>query len=82
MATNPTKPRRWPVNAEATRKQTIDLADAALSLLQDARTKVDKRDHPMLVQLDLADAMRYLADIKRIMAEARRAADHTLRLWG
>jgi hypothetical protein len=46
-----------------------------LSLLQDARTKVDKRDHPMLVQLDLADAMRYLADIKRIMAEARNGVE-------
>jgi hypothetical protein len=71
MATRPTKPRRWPVNAEATRKQTIDLADAALSLLADARAKVSKRDHPALITLDIADAMRYLADIKRIMAEAR-----------
>lgn len=71
MATRPTKPRRWPVNAEATRKQTIDFADAALDLLSDARAKVDKRDHPTLIALDIADAMRYLADIKRIMAEAR-----------
>jgi hypothetical protein len=75
MATRPTKPRRWPINAEATRKQTIEFADAALSLLHDARRKVDGRDHPMLVQLDLADAMRYLADIKRIMAEARNGID-------
>jgi hypothetical protein len=73
--TRPTTRRRWPVNAEATRKQTIDFADAALSLLQDARKKVDNREHPMLVQLDLADAMRYLADIKRIMAEARNGVE-------
>jgi len=32
---------------------------------------VDKRDHPALVALDLADAMRYLADIKRMMVEAK-----------
>lgn len=63
--------RRWPQNAESARKQTIELADAALGLLQDARAKVDKRDHPALVALDLADAMRYLADIKRLMVEAR-----------
>jgi hypothetical protein len=47
------------------------LADAALDLLHDARTKVDKRDHPALIALDLADSMRYLADIKRILTEAR-----------
>lgn len=63
--------RRWPQNAEQSRKQTIELADAALSLLHDARSKLDKRDHPALIGLDLADAMRYLADIKRILAEAR-----------
>jgi hypothetical protein len=32
---------------------------------------VDKRDHPALIALDLADAMRYLADIKRLMVEAK-----------
>lgn len=63
--------RRWPQNAEQSRRQTIELADAALSLLQDARAKLDKRDHPALIALDLADAMRYLSDIKRMMVEAR-----------
>lgn len=63
--------RRWPSNAEQSRKQTIELADAALDLLQDARAKVDKGDHRMLVALDIADAMRYLADIKRLMVEAK-----------
>lgn len=67
--------RRWPQNAEQSRKQTIELADAALDLLRDARAKVDKRDHPALVALDLADAMRYLADIKRLMVEARIGTD-------
>jgi len=41
-----------------------------LILLEDARTKVTKREHPMLVQLDLADAMRYAESIKRLMVEA------------
>jgi hypothetical protein len=40
-------------------------------LLHDARAKVDKRDHPALIALDIADAMRYLADIKRLMVEAK-----------
>jgi len=63
--------RRWPQNAEASRTQTIELASAALGLLDDARAKVEKRDHPALVALDIADAMRYLSDIKRLMVEAR-----------
>jgi hypothetical protein len=67
--------RRWPQNAEQSRKQTIELADSALSLLHDARAKVDKRDHPALIALDLADAMRYLADIKRLMTEAKIGID-------
>jgi hypothetical protein len=41
-----------------------------LSLLEDARAKVEQRDHPMLVQLDIADAMRYAETIKRLMIEA------------
>ena len=75
MATRPTTQRRWPANAEHSRKQTIELADAALSLLHDARAKLDRRDHPALIALDLADAMRYLADIKRILSEARIGVD-------
>lgn len=68
--TRPTGPRRWPTSQEQRRKQTIELADAVLSLLEDARSKVEKRSHPMLVQLDLADAMRYAETIKRLMTEA------------
>ena len=71
MATRPTTQRRWPPNAERSRKTTLELADAALSLLDDARAKVEKRDHPALIALDIADAMRYLTDIKRLMTEAR-----------
>ncbi len=63
------------MNAEASRKQTIELATGALSLLEDAREKVGKRDHPALIALDIADAMRYLSDIKRLMAEARNGVD-------
>jgi hypothetical protein len=40
-------------------------------LLEDARSKVEKRDYPALIALDIADAMRYLADIKRLMVEAK-----------
>ena len=75
MATRPTTQRRWPANAEQSRRQTIELASAALHLLDDARAKVEKRDHPALIALDIADAMRYLADIKRLMVEARIGID-------
>lgn len=81
--------RRWPANAEASRKQTIDLADGALALLNDARKKLDeqrekiaKRDHPMLTALDnaeaardIADAMRYVESIKRVLTEAKIGVD-------
>lgn len=63
------------MNAESTRKQTIELATAAIDLLSDARIKLDKRDHPALIALDIADAMRYITDIKRIMAEAKNGVD-------
>ncbi len=46
------------------------MADAVLSLLDDARDKLTRREHPMLVQLDIADAMRYAETIKRLMIEA------------
>jgi hypothetical protein len=75
MATRPTVQRRWPANANHARVQTIELADAALGLLEDARSKAEKRDHPALIQLDIADAMRYLADIKRLMVEAKVGVD-------
>lgn len=63
--------RRWPINAEAARKMTIENAQAARSLLTEAREKLRKRDHPTLIALDIADAMTYLADIERLMTEAK-----------
>lgn len=63
--------RRWPVNAEDARKQTIDSARNARSLLNDARAKLYKQAHPAEIALDIADAMTYLADIERMMTEAK-----------
>lgn len=74
METRGTRPKTqqiWPRNQEHRRQRTIELADDALSLLEEAREKIGKRDHPALVALDIADAMRYLTDIKRLMAEAK-----------
>jgi len=67
--------RRWPYNAEETRRQTIEKARFARSLLSDARKKLDKRDHPAEIALDIADAMTYLADIERMMTEAKVGID-------
>lgn len=63
--------KRWPVNAEEARRETIRSARNARSLLNDARAKLDKRDHPAEIALDIADAMTYLADIERMMTEAK-----------
>ena len=51
------------------------MAEYALSLLSEARTKLDNREHPALIKLDIADAMRYLADIKVVMYEAKNGFD-------
>lgn len=67
--------KRWPANAEDARKQTIKNAQHARSLLLDARKKLDKRDHPAEIALDIADAMTYLADIERMMTEAKVGID-------
>ena len=67
--------RRWPSNAEDARRQTIENARNARSLLNDARAKVDKRAHPAEIALDIADAMTYLADIERMMTEAKVGID-------
>ena len=75
MATRPKIPARWPISQERRRTQTIELAEYALSLLSEARTKLDNREHPALIKLDIADAMRYLADIKVVMYEAKNGFD-------
>lgn len=67
--------RRWPANAEDTRKQTIKSAQHARSLLNDARAKLYKQAHPAEIALDIADAMTYLADIERMMTEAKVGID-------
>lgn len=67
--------KRWPANAEDARKETIKAARYARSLLNDAREKVDKRAHPAEIALDIADAVAYLADIERMMTEAKVGID-------
>lgn len=67
--------RRWPANAEDARRQTIESAKNARSLLNDARKKLDRRGHPAEIALDIADAMTYLADIERMMTEAKIGID-------
>jgi hypothetical protein len=67
--------RRWPANAEEARKRTIESARDARSLLNDARRKLYKQDHPAEIALDIADAMTYLADIERMMTEAKVGID-------
>src|SRR5262245_40563166 len=63
--------RRWPRNAESARLTTIDHCDAALALLDEARAKLAKRDHPAITALDIADAAYLILDIKRLMTEAK-----------
>lgn len=67
--------RRWPANAEDARRQTIENARNARSLLNDARAKLYKQQHPAEIALDIADAMTYLADIERMMTEAKVGID-------
>lgn len=71
MATKPTAPQRWPRNADRARKLTIEHADAALLLLDDALDKLGKRAHPAETALDIASAARYLEIIKRLMTEVK-----------
>lgn len=71
MATKPTGPQRWPRNADAARRLTIDHCDAALTLLDDALDKLAQRAHPAETALDITSAARYLEIIKRLMTEVR-----------
>lgn len=75
MTTRPAVQKRWPQNAEAARKKTIEHADAARLLLEDAREKIKRREHPALVQLDIADAMAYLAKIEQLMKDAKEGVE-------
>ncbi len=65
--------QRWPYGAEAHRKLTIDHAEAALQLLDEARSEL--RRNPLLAELKMADAMRALESIRRVMIEARNGAE-------
>jgi hypothetical protein len=65
--------RRWPKNAEATRQGTIEAADEAIRLLRSARERI--KSNPLHSELDIADAMRMLGDIKRMMVEAKQGIE-------
>ena len=65
--------RRWPNNAEAARVETIKSAESALQLLQSARDHL--RRNPLHSEMDIADAMRMLEQIRRLMNEAKNGID-------
>lgn len=89
MATKPTRPQKWPYRADATRKLTIDHADAALQQLDKALRDLDtameklyRRAHPAETALDISiasrevmSAARALEIIKRLMSEAKNGVD-------
>ena len=53
------------------RTTTIDHARAALTLLEEARAKLDRREHQALIALDIADAQIRIADIIHMMEQAK-----------
>lgn len=65
--------RRWPKNAESARQDTIAAAHEAIQLLISARERI--KGNPLHCELDIADAMRLLADIKRLMVEAKQGIE-------
>lgn len=65
--------RRWPKNAEAARQETIEAATEAMRLLDSARRHI--KANPLHCELDIADAMRMLSDIRRLMNEAKNGID-------
>ena len=71
MTTKPTIQKRWPKNAEQSRCLAIETALHGITLLQDARSKLDRRDHPALTALDIADAMRCFDTIISLMKDAK-----------
>ncbi len=74
MATNATGPKEWPPTQRRRLRRTIALADTAIDYLDAARKKLDARDHPALVALDIADAVRQLDDIINEMKDAENGA--------
>lgn len=54
---------------------TYELAEAALKHLAAARTILGQREHPALTEIEIADAMRLLESIKRLMNEAKNGVD-------
>ena len=75
MATNPTGPQRWPKNARWALNKTIETACDGVKLLDDARSKLDRREHPALTALDIADAMRCFDRIVAMMKDADRGIE-------
>lgn len=65
--------RRWPKNAEAARTETIKSAEEAQRLLKSARARI--KSNPLHCELDIADAMRLLEQIQRLMNEAKNGID-------
>lgn len=65
--------KRWPKNAEAARRQTIEAAEHCLRLLRDARH--DLPSNKLLAEIKIADAMTQLANIRRLMVEAKVGLD-------
>ena len=61
----------WPPTQNKRRIRAIELSKAALRLLDDARDKLDRRDHPALTALDIADAMRCFDTIVSLMKDAK-----------
>lgn len=62
--------RRWPNTAEQTRQDVIELASDARGILGQAR-KAFERGEVAKVEVYHADAQAALADIQRLMVEAK-----------
>lgn len=61
--------KRWPKNAEASRRMTIEAARDARTLLDRARREA--QDNPQLTKAIIADVQAVLSDIQRWMTEAK-----------
>lgn len=69
MATRPTIGQRWPRSQEQRRLRTIETAEDAIYILEEARKIL--RPQPYVAEMMIADAQRYLERICREMVEAR-----------
>lgn len=65
--------RRWPKNAEFARRETIEAAEEGRRLLNSARKRL--RSNPLHAELDIADAIRLLEMIQRLMVEAKQGIE-------